>query len=314
MPGCCFTPGIKQWFKNLVRQIWKNFKVKVNGMSDLSPNPPILATPMQAWAQTGQPFAYVCQVVQGIVPLSFSGTGLPAGLSIDSQSGIITGVVAADGTYIAQITAANLDGSDTETLTITSAAYSFDLADLKAYLQIGGMAQDSMIQLLAASCHEWIETRLNILLRNQFVSEWLDGGEIYLWPHKRPVNALALVTDAWDWDSGGDNTVYPAKLIESGRIQRADTYGRALFGYVWIPGIKRWHVQYTAGYALVPPGLKLGIFQLIGRAWQKRAGEARGSAGGATINWEELAGSDVMKLLLNYSHRRVAAVAEKGNA
>lgn len=283
-------------------------------MSTPTGNVPVIGPlPLNAWSQTGKPFAWATPMMMGAVPMTFSATGLPTGLAIDPASGIITGSIAADGVSTVQITATNLNGSDTETLTITSSTYSFTLTDLKSYLQIGSTSQDSLIQLLCESCHEWVEQRLNILLHSQYVDEKLTGGEIYLWPTKRPVNVLALVQDAWDWDASGNNTVYPGKLVDNGRIQRADTYGRALFGYVWIPGVERWRVQYIAGYHKVPPGLKLGIFQLISRAWTQRAGQASQAAAGASINWEELAGSDLMKWLLNYSHRRVAAVAEKAN-
>jgi PKD repeat protein len=52
-------------------------------------------------------------------PTSYTATGLPPGLSLNAQTGAITGTPTASGTYVVTITAANSSGTTTGTLTIT---------------------------------------------------------------------------------------------------------------------------------------------------------------------------------------------------
>jgi len=69
-------------------------------------------------AQVSKPFTYPI-AVSG-VPTNFSASGLPAGLSVNSVTGIIIGVPTTAGTYSATISAANKIGTgNTATLLIT---------------------------------------------------------------------------------------------------------------------------------------------------------------------------------------------------
>jgi hypothetical protein len=70
-------------------------------------------------------------ITADFLPTSYSATGLPAGLSIDTGTGVISGTpTVGAGTYNINITAANAEGSDTETLvwTITPKTLTVSLA------------------------------------------------------------------------------------------------------------------------------------------------------------------------------------------
>jgi len=71
--------------------------------------------------------SYNYQITASNHPSSFSATGLPAGLVLDSTTGKITGVAELSGTYQVNITAVGTTGTATGTITITVAA--LDVSD-----------------------------------------------------------------------------------------------------------------------------------------------------------------------------------------
>lgn len=68
-------------------------------------------------ATPNNPFLYTI-VATGQRPMSFSASTLPKGLSLDRQTGIITGKVSERGTYVTMLTAKNALGGATKQLTI----------------------------------------------------------------------------------------------------------------------------------------------------------------------------------------------------
>jgi uncharacterized delta-60 repeat protein len=71
-------------------------------------------------AVVGQPFVYFIGATNA--PTSFAATGLPAGLSLDPETGVISGIPTAPGTYSVPVSAANAFASTSTTLTFTIAA------------------------------------------------------------------------------------------------------------------------------------------------------------------------------------------------
>lgn len=84
--------------------------------------PPAPATPRINGAKVfgarpGSKFLYRVPCT-GERPMKFSASGLPKGLSIDPEKGLITGVVKKPGEYPVEITASNSKGTTTRLLTI----------------------------------------------------------------------------------------------------------------------------------------------------------------------------------------------------
>lgn len=80
---------------------------------------PVISSNYYASGTQGQSFSY--SIVATNTPTSYSASGLPTGLSVNSSTGAITGTPTAFGLFQATMTASNSWGSDTEDLVITIA-------------------------------------------------------------------------------------------------------------------------------------------------------------------------------------------------
>jgi hypothetical protein len=80
-------------------------------------NIPVVPSGSSAAGATSSPFSY--QIVASNNPTSYSATNLPAGLTLNASTGLITGTPTAAGTFTVTVTATNAYGTDTTTLTVT---------------------------------------------------------------------------------------------------------------------------------------------------------------------------------------------------
>src|SRR5205807_629155 len=85
------------------------------------PPPPVIQPPLTATGQVGVAFSYTITATNS--PTSYNATGLPAGLSVNTTTGVISGTPAA-GTdagspYSVTISATNSGGTGSATLTLT---------------------------------------------------------------------------------------------------------------------------------------------------------------------------------------------------
>jgi hypothetical protein len=92
-------------------QTWAFYPVPSGGAA------PVIASAATATGTVGSAFTY--QIAASNGPTGFNATGLPAGLSVDTGSGAITGTPTAAGTSMIIISASNGTGTGTATLTIT---------------------------------------------------------------------------------------------------------------------------------------------------------------------------------------------------
>jgi hypothetical protein len=79
--------------------------------------PPVIASGLTASGMVSLPFSYTITATNS--PTSFNATGLPAGLSVDTTSGAISGTPTAPGTFNVAVSATNAKGTGTATLTLT---------------------------------------------------------------------------------------------------------------------------------------------------------------------------------------------------
>ncbi|MFZ9088698.1 MAG: putative Ig domain-containing protein, partial [Planctomycetaceae bacterium] len=84
-------------------------------------------------------------------PSSFSATGLPAGLSVNSSTGLIGGSPAAAGTSNVTILATNEAGSGNATLVLTIAPAPVSAPQITSNLAANGKVGDAFSYQIAAS-------------------------------------------------------------------------------------------------------------------------------------------------------------------
>ena len=81
---------------------------------------PIITSSLLALGEQGRAFNYAINALNN--PTSYAASGLPGGLSIDTNTGIISGTPSSPGSYVLSISASNSDGTDTENLDLVIGA------------------------------------------------------------------------------------------------------------------------------------------------------------------------------------------------
>src|SRR5205814_4949173 len=84
----------------------------------INPAKPVITSPLSATGQVGVAFSY--QITATNNPTSFNATGLPAGLSVNTSTGLISGTPTTAGTSSVTISATNAGGTGSATLVITT--------------------------------------------------------------------------------------------------------------------------------------------------------------------------------------------------
>jgi LruC domain-containing protein len=81
-------------------------------------SPPVITSTLTASTTINQPYTYAITAT-GSNPITFNASGLPAGLSFNSSTHIISGTPTVAGNYNITLTATNAGGTDTKTLQLT---------------------------------------------------------------------------------------------------------------------------------------------------------------------------------------------------
>jgi len=79
--------------------------------------PPVITGTLTATGTTGNAFSY--QITASNNPISYAASNLPAGLSVNTSSGLISGIPSSTGTFNSTISASNAAGTGTGTLLIS---------------------------------------------------------------------------------------------------------------------------------------------------------------------------------------------------
>ena len=82
---------------------------------------PVITSPLEAEGTQGSPFSYTITILDGCpFPPTFGATGLPAGLSVDPDTGAISGIPNEDGLFNVSISATDgCDGTSIKNLVLT---------------------------------------------------------------------------------------------------------------------------------------------------------------------------------------------------
>ena len=94
-------------------------------------SPRITSSSSAAGAEIGGSYNY--QITATANPTSFSATGLPAGLKLDSATGLISGIVELSGSYVITVTAHTAFGNATTSFTLSVAARATPVVPVATY-------------------------------------------------------------------------------------------------------------------------------------------------------------------------------------
>lgn len=94
-----------------------NVTLEATAIGGVTNAAPVINSATNATATAYEAFIYTISATNG--PTSFAASGLPAGLSLNSTNGVISGTPTTVGQYVVALTASNAGGDGTGTLTLT---------------------------------------------------------------------------------------------------------------------------------------------------------------------------------------------------
>jgi hypothetical protein len=132
----------------------------VNGTNTCK-DAPVINSALTGTATVGTAYSY--SITATNTPTSYNATGLPAGLSINTTTGVISGTPTASGTSTITITATNQTGTDTEILTLNvSTVTGIDHSSMLSFQLMPNPVADGLVTLILPN----VEGEVTIDVRN----------------------------------------------------------------------------------------------------------------------------------------------------
>ncbi|MBI5768786.1 MAG: putative Ig domain-containing protein [Verrucomicrobia bacterium] len=112
--------------------------------------PTDITSPTAAFGLPGAPFTYTIASSGGTLPITYAASPLPAGLSVDANTGVISGTPTAEGVTKITVTATNPAGSNSADVILTVASTPVNWGDVRlANLSTRGLAGPGESNLIA---------------------------------------------------------------------------------------------------------------------------------------------------------------------
>jgi len=128
-----------------------NFMIFDNYRLSTAKQKPVIVSASVAQAKVGEPFTYTITATNA-PHLSFRATGLPAGLNVDSSTGLISGNASASGTKPVMLTATNTQGSGSKLLLLSVESSTQAAPIITSSASVSGKAGDNFTyQILATN-------------------------------------------------------------------------------------------------------------------------------------------------------------------
>jgi hypothetical protein len=177
-----------------------------------------------------------------------------------------------------------------------------DLASLKAYAQIGGSAEDGLLQAMLSAYSAAARAYCNRDFTAQDYDVVRDGqGTSKMLLPQFPVTAVAALAI--------DGMAIPAQAAIGSPGYRFTDSAIILDGHVFTRGFGNVRVRFTAGYEIVPADLAEAVNEWIALRYKERdrIGHASKSLGGETVSFITKAMPDAVKSVLD-QYASVAAL------
>ena len=175
------------------------------------------------------------------------------------------------------------------------------LPNVKQWLGIGGINDDSLLTRLITSVSTFIRTWLNRQLDSAVYTETYDGlGGVRLSTANYPITAVSSVTI--------DSLVVPVSTSPTVAGFTFDSNGILLRqGYRFVRGVANVSVVYTAGYATIPGEIEQAAIEMIAlkTAERRRVGISSQTLAGESVAYRDVDMTASIKSLLN-QYKKVA--------